>query len=77
MPVTFVPSPTTPISSGAHWFQYIDEPLTGRTLDGENAHVGFVTVADLPYVELVAAARDANLSVLHELQRGASPDASK
>jgi hypothetical protein len=42
---------------GAHWFQYIDEPLTGRTLDGENAHVGFVTVADLPYTELVATAR--------------------
>ena len=62
---------------GAHWFQYIDEPLTGRTLDGENAHVGFVTVADLPYVDLVAAARDANLSVLHELQRGASPGASE
>jgi hypothetical protein len=54
---------------GAHWFQYIDEPLTGRTLDGENAHVGFVTVADLPYAGLVAAARDANLSVLRELQR--------
>jgi hypothetical protein len=32
---------------GAHWFQYLDEPLTGRTLDGENAHIGFVTVADL------------------------------
>jgi hypothetical protein len=54
---------------GAHWFQYIDEPLTGRTLDGENAHVGFVTVADLPYAGLAAAARDANLSVLRELQR--------
>src|SRR5215831_10725099 len=54
---------------GAHWFQYIDEPLTGRTLDGENAHVGFVTVADLPYAGLVAAAREANLSVLRELQR--------
>ena len=53
---------------GAHWFQYVDEPLTGRTLDGENAHVGFVTVADLPYAGLVAAARDANLSVLRELQ---------
>jgi hypothetical protein len=21
---------------GAHWFQYTDQPLTGRTLDGEN-----------------------------------------
>lgn len=53
---------------GAHWFQYLDEPLTGRTLDGENAHIGFVTVADLPYTELVAAARAANLAVLRSLQ---------
>ena len=60
---------------GAHWFQYLDEPLTGRTLDGENAHVGFVTVADLPYEEFVAAARGANLSVLRELERGARRDA--
>jgi agarase len=49
--------------------------LTGRTLDGENAHVGFVTVADLPYTEFVAAAREANLSVLRELERGARRDA--
>ena len=60
---------------GVHWFQYLDEPLTGRTLDGENAHVGFVTVADLPYEEFVAAARGANLSVLRELERGARRDA--
>ena len=57
---------------GAHWFQYVDEPLTGRILDGENAHIGFVTVADLPYKNLVAAARSANTSVLRELQRAAS-----
>ena len=54
---------------GAHWFQYVDEPLTGRTLDGENAHIGFVTVADLPYENLIGAAMDANLSVLRQLQR--------
>ena len=54
---------------GAHWFQYLDEPLTGRTLDGENAHIGFVTVADVPYEDLVAAARDANAEVLHHLQQ--------
>jgi hypothetical protein len=54
---------------GAHWFQYLDEPLTGRTLDGENAHIGFVTVADLPYTELSDAARTANLAILHDLQR--------
>jgi hypothetical protein len=54
---------------GAHWFAYMDEPLTGRTLDGENAHIGFVTVADLPYQDFVATARDANLAVLDQLQR--------
>jgi len=53
---------------GAHWFPYLDEPLTGRTLDGENGHVGFVTVADVPYDGLVSAAREANLEVLRRLQ---------
>ena len=54
---------------GAHWFQYLDEPLTGRTLDGENAHIGFVTVADVAYEGLVEAARTANLAILRDLQR--------
>src|SRR2546421_5372155 len=54
---------------GAHWFQYLDEPLTGRTLDGENAHIGFVTVADVPYEGLVDAARAANLAIMRDLQR--------
>ena len=62
---------------GAHWFQYIDEPLTGRTLDGENAHVGFVSVADLPYVDLATTAHDTNLSVLRELHRATSHSASE
>ena len=42
---------------GAHWFQWQDEALTGRA-DGENFQIGFVTVADSPYPELVQAARD-------------------
>src|SRR5690348_10577027 len=33
---------------GCHWFQYVDEPLTGRVLDGENGNMGFVTVTDTP-----------------------------
>jgi hypothetical protein len=56
---------------GAHWFAYIDEPLTGRTLDGENGHVGFVSVADVPYRGLVAAARTANEAVLARLLNAA------
>ena len=43
---------------GCHWFQYIDEPITGRVHDGENYNIGFVDVADTPYPELVKAARD-------------------
>ncbi|KVX01292.1 beta-galactosidase [Shewanella frigidimarina] len=45
---------------GAHWFQYIDSPLTGRSYDGENYNVGFVSVTDKPYKELVDAAKEVN-----------------
>ena len=43
---------------GAHWFQYIDSPITGRALDGENYNVGFVSVADVPYAPMVEAAME-------------------
>lgn len=46
-----------PALVGAHWFQYVDEPLTGRPLDGENYNIGFVSITDTPYPEMVAAAR--------------------
>lgn len=42
---------------GCHWFQYRDQPTTGRSLDGENYQIGFVDIADTPYPEIVAAAR--------------------
>lgn len=42
---------------GTHWFQWQDQALTGRG-DGENYQIGFVTVTDTPYPELVQAARD-------------------
>jgi hypothetical protein len=42
---------------GTHWFQYVDEPLTGRLLDGESGHMVFVSVVDVPYAGLAAAAR--------------------
>lgn len=45
---------------GAQWFQYVDSPASGRAWDGENYNVGFVSVADEPYRELVAAARELN-----------------
>ena len=45
-----------PAFVGCHWFQYCDEPLTGR-FDGENYNIGLVSGTDTPYGELVAAAR--------------------
>ena len=41
---------------GAYWFQWRDEPVLGR-MDGENYNIGFVDVADRPYVELIEAAK--------------------
>jgi hypothetical protein len=41
---------------GTHWFEWIDEPVTGR-MDGENYNIGWVDVTDRPYDELVAAAK--------------------
>ena len=49
-----------PYFVGTHWFQYIDSPLTGRALDGENYNVGFVSVTDIPYQPLVDAAKEVN-----------------
>ena len=51
-----------PAFVGCHWFQYIDEPLTGR-FDGENYNIGFVSGTDTPYWELITAARQANANV--------------
>ncbi len=42
---------------GAHWFQYVDQPVTGRIFDGENFNIGFLDVADRPCPELTAASR--------------------
>ena len=47
-----------PLFVGAHWFQYMDEPTTGRALDGENYQIGFVDGADTPYAETIEASRD-------------------
>lgn len=43
---------------GTHWFQWMDEPTTGRVYDEENYQIGFVDVADTPYAEIIAASRE-------------------
>lgn len=48
---------------GLHWFQYLDQPVTGRLLDGENGHLGLVGITDRPFQGFVEAVRKANLQV--------------
>jgi hypothetical protein len=45
-----------PAIIGTHWYQWIDQPATGRR-DGENYNIGWIDVTDRPYPELVAAAK--------------------
>lgn len=47
-----------PYFVGAHYFQYIDSPVTGRACDGENYNIGFVAITDVPYQPMVDAAKE-------------------
>lgn len=51
---------------GVHWFQYLDQPVTGRLLDGENGHLGLVGITDRPFASFVQAVRRANLRVAED-----------
>ena len=51
-----------PYVIGSHYFQYWDEPITGR-FDMETAYNGFVNVADIASAPLVAAARATNARI--------------
>jgi len=46
-----------PAIIGTHWFQWMDQPATGRN-DGENYNIGFVDVTDRPYNELINASKE-------------------
>ena len=47
-----------PYVIGADWFQWMDEPPSGRLRDGEDVNFGVVDVADEPYQMLVDAVRE-------------------
>lgn len=65
-----------PAIVGLHWFQYLDQPVTGRLLDGENGHLGLVAITDRPWQGFVEAVRRANLAVAAHLL-GARPPAAE
>jgi hypothetical protein len=60
-----------PAFVGCHWFQYIDEPTTGRD-DGENINTGIVTITDTAYPEMVIAAKAVNAQVYQLRNRRAN-----
>jgi len=43
---------------GTHWFQWKDEPTTGRVYDEENYQIGFLDIADTPYREMIDTSRE-------------------
>lgn len=46
-----------PLIVGAHWFQWSDQSVTGRS-DGENYRIGFVDICDTPAYPIIEAARN-------------------
>jgi hypothetical protein len=54
---------------GTHWFQWKDEPTTGRVYDEENYQIGFLDVADTPYRELIAVSREVGRT-MYQVGRG-------
>jgi hypothetical protein len=60
---------------GAHWFEWIDEPATGR-FDGENYNIGLVDVTDRPYRELLDAAQ-ATHKRLQGVHAGSTPPVTR
>ncbi|MBL8231131.1 MAG: beta-galactosidase, partial [Bryobacterales bacterium] len=45
-----------PAIIGTHWFQFYDQPMSGR-FDGENFNAGLLDICDTPYPEIVNACR--------------------
>ena len=64
-----------PMIVGAHWFQYLDQPASGRLLDGENGHLGLVAITDVPYPGFVEAVRKHNVQLLGQLRNKLEPKA--
>jgi hypothetical protein len=62
-------SAASPHIIGTHWFQMVDNLPTGRPSDGERLNYGFINVIDLPYAELVEAARQTHRRI-YRLKNG-------
>lgn len=64
-----------PAIIGTHWFQWMDQPSTGRN-DGENYNIGLVDVTDRPYGELINAIKE-TFKRLHDVHSAKEPPVSR
>ena len=62
-------SAASPYIIGTHWFQMVDNLPTGRPSDEERLNYGFINVIDLPYADLVEAARQTHRRI-YRLKNG-------
>jgi hypothetical protein len=65
-----------PYVVGADWFQWNDEPPSGRANDGEDANFGVVDIDDKPYQTMVDAVRETTPQ-LNGLHAASHKDAGK
>ncbi|MGC9342429.1 MAG: beta-galactosidase [Bacteroidales bacterium] len=52
-----------PFSLGCHWYQLVDQHITGRPSNGENQVIGLVDITDQPYEHMVEAIHTASDSI--------------
>jgi hypothetical protein len=64
-----------PALVGAHWFEWMDEPNTGR-MDGENYNIGMVDVTDRPYSEFINQIKETQKRLL-QVHQGKEPPVTR
>jgi hypothetical protein len=64
-----------PALIGAHWFQWIDQPSTGR-FDGENYNIGLVDITDRPYPDMIKASKE-TFGRLLDIHSGKEPPVTR
>ncbi len=54
-----------PFSLGSHWYQLVDQHVTGRPSNGENQVIGLIDITDQPYEHMMRAISQASDSIYY------------
>lgn len=52
-----------PFSVGCHWYQLVDQHITGRASNGENQVIGLVDITDQPHNEMIEAIKQSSQKI--------------